>query len=104
MTFRTLLVVAALFAPMVALAADPKADQKEEDKPADLRIAVKLGQVKSVIIAGAREVKMADKTVAAVSMGEPNQVMVEALGLGETSAQITRRGEPSFKLVVQVVR
>ena len=101
MTFRTLLMMAAFLAPMVGLAADEKANEKRQP---DLVIAVKVGKSTSVIVKGAHEVRTLDRRIADVVMGETNQVMVEGLTIGETSAQILRKGEPTFLLVVQVIR
>jgi hypothetical protein len=100
MTFRTLLVVTALLAPMAAVAADPVDNGGEPD----LSIAVKVGKSTTVIIQGAQATQAVNGEIAEIVRGETNQVLVVGIAEGETSALIPRKGEKPFRLAVRVTK
>lgn len=98
-TFRTLLMTGALLAPLSLFAGETR------NLEPDLVVQVRVGKSRAVQVEGARDVRVSEKGIADVALGEPNQLIVDGLQPGEVSAQVVRKGhEKNFKLVVQVVR
>ena len=103
MNVRKVLLMTALLAPLAGFGQGDERKEKEVTEP-DLIISVRAGKATTVLVQGAKDVRTSDQGVADVAMGEPNQLLVEGLRVGEVSAQVARKGDRNFKLVVRVVK
>ena len=106
MNLRTLMVTAALLAPMAGFAGDRDSkDSKDATKTEpDLIVTVRAGKQRAVLIQGAKDIRASEKNIAHVGIAEPGQVTIEGIRPGEVSVQVARQGsEKNFKLVVQVI-
>ena len=103
MNLRTLIAMAALLVPTVGFAGDR--DAKDSNKPSepDLVVAVRIGKERSVLVAGAKDLRVSEKGIAEVGIAEPGQINVTGVRVGEVSVQVARHGsEKNFKLLVKV--
>jgi hypothetical protein len=103
MNLRTLIAMGALLLAPTGFAGDrDQKDPSKENEP-DLVVAVRIGKEKSVLIPGAKDLRVSDKGIASVGIAEPGQVNVVGERIGEVSVQVARGAkERNFRLVVKV--